>query len=105
MGFNPICPHYVLRMTKLIRQLDTRIKGSMSENEDWWRLMADDNGTLFVEHQWSHTQLKGLKTDADTVRLEIEDFLADDHPWASKARDVLRAHLREAKEGGGSTQD
>lgn len=82
-------------MSKLIRDLGERRKGSLQEDEDWWRLMQGDDGTLFVEHQWSHTTLKTLQTDAGMRRIEVVDFLAEDHPWASEARKALEAHFAE----------
>ena len=78
-------------MTTLVRELDKRVKGSLGETEDWWRLVRDDNGTLFVEHEWSHTKLKTLTTDAGERRLGLEEFLADDAPQASGARATLQA--------------
>jgi hypothetical protein len=57
--------------------------------------MRDDEGVLFVEHSWSHTRLNNLTTDSGEVRIEIDDFLASDHPWASSAQHALRAYLAE----------
>jgi hypothetical protein len=82
-------------MPKLIQQLAERVKGSLGEDEDWWRLMQDDDGALFIEHEWSHTNLKSLQTDANTRRVEPAAFLAEDHPWASDARKALEVYLAE----------
>ena len=83
--------------TKLC-ELDARLKGSMQETEDWWRLMRDDNGEVFVEHEWSHTRLNSLTTDSGTQRISIAAFLKDDHPWSSRARDALARYLKEHPE-------
>lgn len=77
-------------MATLVRELDKRIKGPMAETEDWWRLMRDDDGSLFVEHEWSHTNLNKLSTDADTARYSIDEFLESASPQASKAVAALQ---------------
>jgi hypothetical protein len=82
-------------MTTIIRKLAERLKGTMQETEDWWHLMRDDDGSLFVEHSWSHTSLNSLTTDNGETRIEIEAFLESDHPWASPAKAALREYLAE----------
>lgn len=80
-------------MPTLIKELGKRLKGSMQQTEDWWRLMKDDQtGEQFVEHEWSHSDLKS-STDSGTERISIEAFLASTHPWSSSARDELRRVL------------
>jgi len=78
-------------MVTTVCELDKRTKGSLAETEDWWRLMREQDGSYFVEHQWSHTKLKSLTTDAGEQKIAIDDFLASDEPAASKARAKLQA--------------
>jgi hypothetical protein len=84
-------------MPKLIKELGKRIKGTLQETEDWWNLMQHEDGTLFVEHTWSHTKLNNLAakgTDGEE-HIEIEAFLADKHPWATDSRLALQEYLAE----------
>lgn len=54
-------------MAILKEQIATRTKGSMAENEDWWYLCYDtDKSTFFVEHEWHHVKINGLKVDSGT---------------------------------------
>lgn len=76
-------------MATLVRELDKRVKGSLGETEDWWRLMREEDGSFFVEHEWSHTKLKSLMSDEGEKRLTVEEFLASDLPKADRARAVL----------------
>lgn len=82
-------------MSQLICELDARRKGSLGETEDWWRLLRADDGSLYVEHEWSHTKLKSSASDADSEKVEVDDFLAQDTPSAATAREKLRAYLAE----------
>jgi hypothetical protein len=31
----------------------SKYKDAASEDEDWWRLIVEDNGSMHVEYQWS----------------------------------------------------
>ncbi len=56
-------------MPILSEHLATRTKGSMAENEDWWRLCYDtDSKEFFVEHEWSYVKVNGLRVDSGTTR-------------------------------------
>ena len=35
-------------------ELSASAKGSLGEDEDWWKLVVDDDGKMYVEHEWSH---------------------------------------------------
>jgi hypothetical protein len=44
-------------------------------NEDWWRLVYED-GRLFVEHEWAHTDVQGRGgTQEGKVAIDLEIFL------------------------------
>jgi hypothetical protein len=83
-------------MPELVKELDARLKGSLQETEDWWRLMRGEDGILFVEHKWSHTKLSTLKTDFGSERIEVDDFLAKERQWADRARAALQEYLGSA---------
>jgi hypothetical protein len=58
-------------VTRLSKQLDARIKGSWTNNEDWWNLVYDTEAKrLFVEHSWSHVDPHKI-SNADSGRAEI----------------------------------
>jgi hypothetical protein len=53
----------------------TSIRGALQESEDWWRLVIESNGSMFVEHEWSHANSHKVKTNSGTKRFPISDFL------------------------------
>jgi hypothetical protein len=50
-------------------------KGAFQEFEDWWRLIIESDGSMFVEHQWSHSNSHKLRTNSGTKRYPVSDFL------------------------------
>lgn len=60
---------------RLVRELHRRAKGPVMNNEDWWRLVYED-GRLFVEHEWAHTDVQGKRgTSEGKVEMPLEVFL------------------------------
>jgi len=64
-------------MAVLKRGLHSRAKGPVMNNEDWWRLVFDDEtGRLYVEHEWHHVDVQGNGAAREgTEEIEIADFL------------------------------
>jgi hypothetical protein len=74
--------------------LHQKLKGALQEKEDWWRLIIQDDGDSYVEHEWSHVDAyRDSKPDSGTRRVPIDDFLAGDEETA--AQDALRKVLSE----------
>ena len=73
-------------------ELSASARGSWDEKEDWWHLVTNDDGTMHVEHEWSHTNAyKSKKSNSGTKQIAIEDFLSGDHN--SGAQRKLREEL------------
>ena len=42
-------------MAILKREIHRKVRGSLAQDEDWWRLCYDTHAReFFVEHEWSH---------------------------------------------------
>ena len=66
-------------------QFHQRIKGSLLETEDWWHLIVEDDGTTYVEHEWSHVDPYGKRaTRAGAQRILVDEFFAGDHDPTAK---------------------
>lgn len=67
-------------------QFHERIKGSLQEMEDWWRLVVEDDGTTYVEHEWNHVDPYGKRAPREGKRqIPVDEFFAGDHdPTAKK---------------------
>lgn len=63
------------------------VKGSLMETEDWWYLVTEDDGSKYVEHEWSHVgpYRLGSNSNSGTKRIEIAEFLASDAPEPAKS--------------------
>lgn len=73
-------------MTKRI-QISEQIKGALRQNESWWTLILEDDGTRRIEHEWSHVDPYGKKAASEGKEtISVDDFLAGDHPEALKAK-------------------
>ena len=74
-------------MALLKRILHNRSKGSMNQDEDWWRIVFDtESKRLYVEHEWEHLDpYKGGNGDCGTREFEISDFLLGDQRVDAKA--------------------
>lgn len=72
-------------------QIGERIKGSLMQNEDWWHLVLEDDGSYHVEHEWSYVDPYGKsKPNSGKKTFSAEEFLAGD------GSDGLKAELRAA---------
>ncbi|MBM3578646.1 MAG: hypothetical protein FJX40_13580 [Alphaproteobacteria bacterium] len=62
------------------------VKGPLMETEDWWRLVIEDDGQRFVEHEWSYADPHKLASsdNSGTKRFAVDEFLASDAPQAVK---------------------
>ena len=60
-------------------QISESIKGALRQNEIWWTLILEDDGTKFMEHEWSYVN-EGVK------KISLNEFLSADHPEALKAK-------------------
>ena len=68
-------------------QFHSRTKGSLMENEDWWYLIADDQGEQSVLHEWSHMNpYKFGNENSGSQSYSIQDFLAGDHNDTAKSK-------------------
>jgi hypothetical protein len=64
------------------------VKGPLMETEDWWRLVTEDDGQRFVEHEWSYVDPKLASSgNTGTKRFAVDEFLAGDAPQSVK--DIL----------------
>lgn len=67
-------------------------KGSLGEDEDWWELVVDDKGKMYVEHEWSHRNAyKYCVSNSGKNQITVSLFLSGD--YNSKAQHKLREEL------------
>lgn len=71
-------------------QIGESIKGSFRETEDWWHYVVEDNGSAYVEHEWSHTDPYRGNDDSGVKKTPVDEFLAGD------ASEGLKGELRSA---------
>jgi hypothetical protein len=65
-------------MTKRV-QIGERRKGSLAQNEDWWHLVVEDDGSHHVEHEWSYVDPYGKGPGSEgTKSIPTNEFLASD---------------------------
>ncbi|MBS0258812.1 MAG: hypothetical protein JSR13_13970 [Proteobacteria bacterium] len=64
--------------------LAKKVKGNMSQYEDWWYLVEKD-GSKSVVHEWDHVELRGMSSNRGEKSYSIEEFLAGNHYGAAKA--------------------
>ncbi|MDX0623483.1 hypothetical protein CN059_08435 [Sinorhizobium medicae] len=60
-------------------QFFKRVKGHVSQYEDWYYLVEEDDGKKYVEHEWDHVTVNGLSQNVGTKRYTVEEFLGGDH--------------------------
>lgn len=72
-------------------QIFKRVKGNVSQYEDWWYLVEEEDGSKWVEHEWDHVTLNGLAHNAGTKRYTVDDFLGGSHYYG--AQSALKEHL------------
>lgn len=62
-------------MAVLTKEIAKKMKGSLQEREDWWRLCYDtDSREFFVEHEWHHMDAYNIGSAANEGK---ETFGAD----------------------------
>ena len=78
-------------MPGISREFHKTVKGPMSNDEDWWRLVYDtEKHRLYVEHEWSHVPMRGTG-DSGTKEHDINAFLAAGGQAAAKLDELLRS--------------
>ena len=82
-------------MSKLI-ELSTSTKGSLGEDQDWWQLVTDNDGTMFVEHEWSHRNAYKFRvSNSGKEQIAVDHFLSGNYD--SNVQQKLRARLARRK--------
>ncbi len=63
-------------------EFDKRVKGGLSENEDWWRIVISGDNPPLIEHQWSYIKAGPSipVNESGTKRYSIDEFRAMSHP-------------------------
>jgi len=78
-------------------QIGESIKGALRQNEDWWYLVLEDDGSCYVEHEWSYVDPYGRgKPNSGTKTFTVEEFLAGDSSEGMKSE--LRSALKKSGE-------
>ncbi len=82
-------------MSKMI-ELCTSTKGSLGEDQDWWQLVTDNDGKMYVEHEWAHRNTYKFRVShTGSEQIEVNQFLAGD--YNSEAQQKLRERLAGGK--------
>jgi hypothetical protein len=77
-------------------ELSASAKGSSGEDEDWWNLVVDDDGKMYVEHEWSHRNAYKFRVgNTGKKQIALGNFLSGD--CNSKAQHKLREELARRK--------
>ena len=77
-------------------KLTASAKGSMGEDEDWWELVVDDKGKMYVEHEWSHRNAYKFRVgNSGKNQIAVNHFLSGD--YNAKAQHKLREELDRRK--------
>jgi hypothetical protein len=77
-------------------ELNASAKGSLGEDEDWWVLVIEDNGKMYVEHEWSHRNAYKFRvSNSGKKQIAVSYFLSGD--YNSKAQQKLREELARRK--------
>lgn len=86
-------------MAVLTREIAKRIKGSLQEREDWWRLCYDtDTREFYVEHEWHHMNAYKIGSAADegTTREPAVGYRGQGADKIEQAKAVLLAEAGHA---------
>ena len=82
-------------MSKRI-ELGATAKGSLGEDQDWWALVVNDVGKMYVEHEWSHRNAYRFRVgNSGKNQITVGHFLSGD--YNSKAQQKLREALARRK--------
>jgi hypothetical protein len=77
-------------------QLSERITGSFREEEDWFYFVIDDDGSKYVEHEWSFLDKNGSRPSASGCkRIPVEEFLRSE--YGQGVKESLRYELERSK--------
>ena len=49
--------------------------GHLGQYEDWWWLVQEDDGSVFVDHEWDHVSVNSLAKNDGEIRYSLEDGL------------------------------
>ncbi len=78
-------------------EIAKRIKGSLMEKEDWWRLCYDsETQRFYVEHEWSHTDAYRASKGSDEGTTE-HDAETWSGPGAEKIGEARERLLNQAR--------
>ena len=78
-------------------QLSASAKGSLGEDKDWWELAVNDEGNMYVEHEWSHRNAYKFRVgNSGKKQIAVGHFLSGDYNL--KAQQKLREELARRKE-------
>lgn len=86
-------------MAVLKKEIAKRIKGSLQEREDWWRLCYDtERREFFVEHEWHHMDAYNIRSAADegTETEPATDYRGNGSDKIEKAKAALLARAGHA---------
>ncbi len=82
-------------MTNRIK-LSASLRGSLGEDKDWWELVVDDKGKMYVEHEWSHRNAYEFRVgNSGKKQITVSHFLSGDYD--SKAQDKVHKELERRK--------
>ena len=77
-------------------ELGATAKGSLREDEDWWTLVIEHDGKMYVEHEWSHINAYKFRVgNSGKTRIAVDHFLSGD--YNSKSQQKLREELSRRK--------
>lgn len=86
-------------MAVVRKQIALRIKGSLAEREDFWRLCYDlEAERFFVEHEWDHMNPYKLGEGGSrgTTEHSVEDWIANKGEGFEKIEEARAEILKEA---------
>jgi hypothetical protein len=77
-------------------ELSASAKGSLGEDQDWWALVTDKDGKMYVEHEWSHRNVYKFRVgNSGKSKIAVSHFLSGD--YNAKAQQKLREKLARRK--------
>ena len=63
-------------MALLKRELHRASRAPTLNDEDHWHLVFDtDSKRLYVEHRWTHADVRGPDAESGTAQLDLADYL------------------------------
>ena len=77
-------------------ELSATAKGSLGEDKDWWRLVIDERGKMYVEHEWLHLNAYKFRVGSTGKnQIAVGHFISGD--YNTKAQQKLREELARIK--------